>query len=380
MKAISQYSAADRPLARRQGYLLLYALLTLLGLATVVSTVLGTPALVILEDMDFNAGFVVVPLAFEQAASENVAAMQFDVLYDAERFGVYEVQAGAAVAQAYKDVIYNEIDEGRMRVIVSGFSQDAITSGELTTIVFYALDADKSLLPFRLGVESLLMADAFGNQVEGYPETPPDALEETRAVETPAPSAINTSKETSNAEEQLPTAGPQSEAAGDALSPGGGIRGSDLFYLAGVLPSSRDASRSPGISPIHTATPERVHSVEKGTVRAGDETQTARANGPRAGSTPAVVSGQQLSRLPDRPAAARSINVEVSEDGERWEVARSDAAGPASAADQEEYAIPLNDLGTAGKQGWLFARPIGFSLMVAGLVGLALLLRAAVFR
>lgn len=84
-----------------------------------------------------------------------VAALQFDLLFDPEALTAGEVLAGDNIAAAGKSLAHNEVDAGRLRVLISGFNQNSIAAGPVCTIAFdvgaltegvYALTLDQAVL------------------------------------------------------------------------------------------------------------------------------------------------------------------------------------------------------------------------------------------
>jgi hypothetical protein len=145
------------------------------GLAEVPAIAAGAATLTVLHDINQTGDYISIPVAFQEANDEAVAAMQFDVAYDAEYFAVYIVQSGQVVVNSGKEIIYNEIGTGEIRILVTGFNQAEIVSGELAQVVLYPITDVPQV--GSIAITSVLMSDPYGNQVPTAWDLPEDSSE-----------------------------------------------------------------------------------------------------------------------------------------------------------------------------------------------------------
>lgn len=70
------------------------------------------------------------------SSNESVSAIQFDVLYNPGICEVVTVNAGESSISAGKQVQYNVITAGQVRVLIAGLNQNTIPSGSIAQITF----------------------------------------------------------------------------------------------------------------------------------------------------------------------------------------------------------------------------------------------------
>ncbi len=76
-----------------------------------------------------GAADVPVSISLAAAAGQQVAALQFDLLFSSSVLSLPQVSVGAAAQAAGKSVSQSVVRSGRVRVIVAGLNQNAIADG-----------------------------------------------------------------------------------------------------------------------------------------------------------------------------------------------------------------------------------------------------------
>ena len=98
------------------------------------------------------------------SAGEQVAALQYELVYDADAFAFTHAAAGPAAEQAGKSVLTNVLSPSRVRCIVSGFNRNVIANGEVCTMTLSAAEgiADGA---YVLDLENVILSDPEGRPV-----------------------------------------------------------------------------------------------------------------------------------------------------------------------------------------------------------------------
>jgi len=79
-----------------------------------------------------------VNVSLSLGSNESVSALQFDVLYEIKACDVTGITAGNAVISAQKQLQYNKIAPGNIRVIIAGLNQNIIPSGSVAELSLQA--------------------------------------------------------------------------------------------------------------------------------------------------------------------------------------------------------------------------------------------------
>lgn len=99
-------------------------------------------------------------------AVPSVGGVQTDVSYDASILTLTTVNAGAAAQDAGKNVSFNEVSEGVVRVIISGLNQETIQDGALAALMFRtAANAPPGSYPVAMTVAQMVSPN--GLQITG---------------------------------------------------------------------------------------------------------------------------------------------------------------------------------------------------------------------
>jgi len=190
----------------------------------------ATAALIAFDEALSSNGYLTISVTVYAAESEDVAALQFDVRFDASRFALVEVQTGPAAADAGKHALYSDAFSDGTRVMVTGLNQAVISDGEVARIVLVSLDGGAAVDTF--GLEAPVVSDPFGNRLEAELGDPLDVgddlqaptsknLEEDAAATDPAPSADSSSNPSSGLDDSADTSTAAEPAfyGGSAASP-----------------------------------------------------------------------------------------------------------------------------------------------------------------
>ena len=79
---------------------------------------------------------VSVPVSLSSGTGEEVAAIQFDILFDYAILALTDVTAGPAASSAGKDISFSTVEPGRVRVIIAGLNQNVISDGAIANALF----------------------------------------------------------------------------------------------------------------------------------------------------------------------------------------------------------------------------------------------------
>ncbi|MGA1871177.1 MAG: cohesin domain-containing protein [bacterium] len=91
-------------------------------------------------------------------AEENVAALQFDVSYDAAQLTFNEVTAGQVTLDAGKDITPSTPSTGTIRTIVYGLNQNSIADGTIA-IISFDINASASAGEVALSISNAVASD-----------------------------------------------------------------------------------------------------------------------------------------------------------------------------------------------------------------------------
>lgn len=94
---------------------------------------------------------VVVPISLTSSSGINVAALNFDIQFDATKLAVLDVTLGAAAAAAAKEVHFATPTTGTLRVVIYGINQNRIGNGVIANAVFdVAMSVSEGTIPLTL--------------------------------------------------------------------------------------------------------------------------------------------------------------------------------------------------------------------------------------
>jgi len=143
---------------RKTVALVAFAILSVCG-AYAAQIVLGTP-------VSTPGGGLAVSVSVAPGTDESVAAVQFDMEFDASRFDFTSVVTGDAAIQAGKDAMFSEPESGVARVIVAGFNQESMRAGEVATLYFLPVDKMDSDGAFAesSALAQAIVSDPFGGK------------------------------------------------------------------------------------------------------------------------------------------------------------------------------------------------------------------------
>lgn len=122
---------------------------------------------------EFNSdGSIQVPVLLIPPAGESVAALQFDLAFEATQLQLAGAEAGSTALDASKSVHVNPLKPGTTRVIVAGLNRNALAEGTVAWARF--TPAPGARPPFIVGLSGAILSDPFGTAVSVY--TSPDTL------------------------------------------------------------------------------------------------------------------------------------------------------------------------------------------------------------
>lgn len=105
-----------------------------------------------------------VPVALGRSESEAVAAIQFEITFDATRFGFAGATAGQPLVDAGKQLQAAEVSAGRWRLVAFGFNQNVISAGVIATLQFNTLPASPAG-EYLIQAENPVVSDANGIRI-----------------------------------------------------------------------------------------------------------------------------------------------------------------------------------------------------------------------
>jgi len=109
---------------------------------------------------------VTIAVTLASSSGESVAALQFEAVFDATAVSLTGVAAGTAATEADKQVVYNQLETGRVRVIVSGFNQNIIGDGSVAESSFSIRPAASEGV-YPIALEQLVLSDPTGRRISG---------------------------------------------------------------------------------------------------------------------------------------------------------------------------------------------------------------------
>jgi hypothetical protein len=114
-----------------------------------------------------EGGAVAFPVSLLCPPGQRVAALQFDIEFDPSALKMPAkdgVLAGTAAKAAGKQVNYSTVSPGTVRVLIVGFNQETVASGEVATFAFsVAHERPRALEPVH--IRNAVLSDPNGNTV-----------------------------------------------------------------------------------------------------------------------------------------------------------------------------------------------------------------------
>lgn len=107
---------------------------------------------------------VVVALHFSPESGEEVAGLQVDLAFDGSALGVATAHEGATATEAGKEVSLNILDDDTARIIVAGFNQNVLGTGNVADVEF-RVSSDALNGTYPIAAEELLLAGPFGQDI-----------------------------------------------------------------------------------------------------------------------------------------------------------------------------------------------------------------------
>jgi hypothetical protein len=212
---------------------------------------------VTLGEVRSEAGSVAIPVELTAQHENGIAGLQFDFQFDEEQLVFWDATTGEAAEQADRDILFNQLSDGTIRVVVAGFDETMMQDGTVVTLHFDTVDPEASP-EATYTLDKVVLSGFHGETIE-------EALPEEGETEK---SSEPTPKGTSIEEDTEPTNETSSEVdVADAATEAEDVSAAKTDLVA--PPSARGPSRSP--SP-KSATPYTGPIVETGNKQA-DRTQ-----------------------------------------------------------------------------------------------------------
>lgn len=220
-------------------------------------------AVITLEPANPSGGQVSAPVSVAAEPNDDVAGVQFDLIFDPSQYALVDVLMGDSAANAGKDVVFTDAFEGLARVIVVGMNQEVMPDGVVATVVLESLNGDTA--SNAVDIDSVVVSDPFGNRVPASSQKV--ALEaneaefdisETEASSDALESGPGEVGETSSANE--PTPAPADDPTGITRDSNaiGSVGLSGATNLASPNQARRNESRKPLISDGSTSPIDRI--------------------------------------------------------------------------------------------------------------------------
>ncbi len=113
-----------------------------------------------------DAGVELTMALSNNGAAASVGGVQMDVSFDAATLTLTTVQPGASAQEAGKNVSFNELSQGVVRIIVAGLNQKTIQDGALAALAFdIAANAPAGSCPVAMTVAQMVSPN--GVQITG---------------------------------------------------------------------------------------------------------------------------------------------------------------------------------------------------------------------
>ena len=113
-----------------------------------------------------------IPLEIGPLGSESVAALQFDLLFEASQLRFDAVEPGQSALDGAKSSHANPLRPGVTRVIVAGLNRNALADGVVAWARF--TPAPGAQPPFNVKLSGVVLSDPFGTAVDA--RATPDTL------------------------------------------------------------------------------------------------------------------------------------------------------------------------------------------------------------
>ncbi len=171
----------ERRVARRAAcvHAVLFAAACMVSLPAVTEQLTG----LVIGRQVMESDVVYVPFEFVPGQEWNAAAVKWDFHYDPD-YHVHDVLAGSAAQAAGKQVVYNEIAPGKIRIMVFGMNLDRLEAGPLADVYLIPSNpADEQRILETCRAENMLISDPYGAPVEA-PQTEPQERETGRTDDT----------------------------------------------------------------------------------------------------------------------------------------------------------------------------------------------------
>jgi len=126
-----------------------------------------------------NAAFpgqqaVNIPVSLHSGSSEDVASLQFDLVFDGDSLSLPSVIIGPAAQAADKALEFNTINAQTVRVVIAGLNQLPIPDGVIAD-AYFDVGAGAGPDVYPLIFDNALLSDPYGGPA--YPDLEPGSIE-----------------------------------------------------------------------------------------------------------------------------------------------------------------------------------------------------------
>lgn len=109
-------------------------------------------------------GVANVPMSLSLATGDQVAAAQWDIVFDCNILNLCTIYAGPSATAAGKSISFSRLNPGTVRVLVTGFNITSMPEGLLATVSFSAFSTAMSG-DHEIHIERVVLSNPYGIEV-----------------------------------------------------------------------------------------------------------------------------------------------------------------------------------------------------------------------
>ncbi len=117
---------------------------------------------------EYTGTQIEVNVSLNPSTQESVSACQFDVLYDTTVYEIISVVTGDSSLAAQKQVQYNTVTSGQIRVIIAGLNQNIIPSGSVAKLNVKVCSSAPAGT-YELSLNRVILSNPIGTSVPATP-------------------------------------------------------------------------------------------------------------------------------------------------------------------------------------------------------------------
>jgi hypothetical protein len=134
-----------------------------LGLLVMAAGGAAGQAVLQLQEAQITETYATVPISVRGTLSQGVASLNFELRYDPDSIHVVSLTEGDAAQQAGKHLQWHQAAPGHINVVLMGFTQQTIRSGEVARLTVESLKPDRPAA--RLEITKSTFASIEGNVI-----------------------------------------------------------------------------------------------------------------------------------------------------------------------------------------------------------------------